>query len=144
MAAQLPGLGAQGRGAPAAPRGHCPRPATPRAARDVFLPTRERPEAALGHRPFPRPRQRLGLSSHRVHAREGKPPHREQAAGACLTVASHPVARPGDRERLTTTHELGSRSNRCAQWANRLAHGHPVNNGTRLCFGSPGMAGSEG
>lgn len=53
------------------------------------------------------------------------------------------MERPGDRKMLLTTHVLGSRANRCAQWA-RLALEHPINNGTRLCFGSPGNMGLEG
>lgn len=53
------------------------------------------------------------------------------------------MARPGDRKMLATTHVLGSRCNRCAQWA-RLTRGHPINNGTRSCFGSQGKAAVEG
>lgn len=86
LAAQLPGLGAQGGRAPAAPARRRPRQAAPRAAWDVLLPARERSEAAPRHRPLPGPRQRLGLSGHRVRPREGKPPHGEPAAGACLAV----------------------------------------------------------
>ena len=66
LAAELPGLSAQGGRAPASPGGRRPRQAAPRAAWDVLLPARGRREAAPGHRPLPGPRQRLGLSGHRV------------------------------------------------------------------------------
>ncbi|VCX42876.1 unnamed protein product [Gulo gulo] len=70
LPALLPGLRAQGGRAPAAPARRRPRQAAPSAARDVLLPARERPEAASRHRPLPGPRQRLGLSGHRVRPRE--------------------------------------------------------------------------
>lgn len=53
------------------------------------------------------------------------------------------MARPGDRKMLATTPLLGFKPNRCAQWAG-LDGGHPINNGTRLCLGSPGKVGVEG
>jgi hypothetical protein len=136
LAAELPGLGAQGGPAPAAPGGRCPRQAAPSTARDVLLPAGERPrdrdapqpEAVRGYCALPGPRQRLGLSGHRVRPREGKPP---AARGLQVHASGWPgdqAARTGDKAMLATAHVF--RSDQLAELdLKRLA-----NNGTRLCL----------
>jgi hypothetical protein len=117
------------------PQAGAARARPPPAPRGMFSYRRESgpatgtpPSPRLWYCALPGPRQRLGLSGHRVRPREGKPP---AARGLQVHASGWPgdqAARTGDKAMLATAHVF--RSDQLAELdLKRLA-----NNGTRLCL----------